>query len=78
MTWFWISIPLAVLIVALAVGIPYLLTHRHLRPHDADEGQAYLDAKDQAGEDGAVPPQRPSPADPPTPGGKPAGTGPWV
>lgn len=78
MAWFWISIPLAVLIVALAVGIPYMLTHRHLRPHEATEGRAYLDAKEDAGDGAVVPPQPVQPAEPNLPGGKRAGTGPWV
>ena len=36
---------IGVLIVILAIGIPYWLTHRHMRPqHDTDEVQAYQEA----------------------------------
>jgi hypothetical protein len=36
---------LGALIVILAVGIPYWLTHRHMRPqHDVGEVQAYQEA----------------------------------
>lgn len=42
----WVSIFAGVAIGALAVGIPYLLTHKAMRsPHDLSEGQAYLRAK---------------------------------
>jgi hypothetical protein len=41
---FWISIPLAVLCVACAIGIPYWLTHRHMNPHDRADTHAYLGA----------------------------------
>jgi hypothetical protein len=46
--WFWAGIPLALAIVALAVGVPYWLTHRQLRPYDHSEGRAYLRARDEA------------------------------
>ena len=40
---------LGLLIVILAVGIPYWLTHRHMRPqHDAGEVQAYQEATDRS------------------------------
>jgi hypothetical protein len=51
---FWISIVAGLLIVLLAVGIPYWLTHRRLRPHDLTEGQAYLDATGKTPEDAAL------------------------
>lgn len=42
----WISIFAGVVIGALAVGIPYLLTHKGMRsPHDLSEGRAYMQAK---------------------------------
>jgi hypothetical protein len=48
---FWISIVAGLVIVLLAIGIPYWLTHRRLRPHDLAEGQAYLDATGKTPED---------------------------
>lgn len=51
---FWISIAAGLLIVLLAIGIPYWLTHRRLRPHDLTEGQAYLDATGKTPEDAAA------------------------
>jgi hypothetical protein len=42
---------LGVLIVVLAVGIPYWLTHRHMRPqHDPAEMRAYAKATDRSAE----------------------------
>jgi hypothetical protein len=42
----WFSIIAGLVIVALAVGIPYLLTHKRMRsPHDLAEGQAYIRAR---------------------------------
>ena len=42
---------LGVLIVILAVGIPYWLTHRRMRPqHDAGEVQAYQEATGRSGQ----------------------------
>ena len=42
---------LGLLIVVLAIGIPYWLTHRHMRPqHDRAEMQAYADATDRSAE----------------------------
>ncbi len=42
---------LGVLIVILAIGIPYWLTHRHMRPqHDPAETQAYAEATDRSAE----------------------------
>jgi hypothetical protein len=51
---FWISIAAGLVIVLLAIGIPYWLTHRRLRPHDLTEGQAYLDATGKTPEDAAA------------------------
>lgn len=44
---FWASIPIGLAIVAAAVGIPFWLTHRGMRPEDPVDAQAYLDAKDE-------------------------------
>jgi hypothetical protein len=42
----WVAIFGGLAIVILAVGIPYLLTHKGMRnPHDTSEGQQYLRAK---------------------------------
>jgi len=42
----WASILGGLVIVILAVGIPYLLTHKRMRsPHDHSEAQAYLRTK---------------------------------
>lgn len=42
----WVSIFVGLALAALAVGIPYLLTHKGMRsPHDLSEGQAYMQAK---------------------------------
>ncbi len=43
---FWASIPIGLLLVAAAAGIPYWLTYRGMRPNDPVEAHAYLDAKD--------------------------------
>lgn len=51
---FWISIVAGLLIVLLAIGIPFWLTHRRLRPHDLNEGQAYLNATGKTPEDAAA------------------------
>jgi hypothetical protein len=51
---FWISIFAGLVIVLLAIGIPYWLTHRRLRPHDLTEGRAYLDATGKTPEDAAA------------------------
>ena len=47
MSIFWASIPIGLALVAAAVGIPYRLTHRGMRPNDPVEAHAYLDAKDE-------------------------------
>ena len=55
MTAFWISIPLGFLIVLLAVGVPFYLTHRRMRAHyGVEEGNAYLDAAGKTPEDAAT------------------------
>jgi hypothetical protein len=42
----WVSIIAGLLLVVLAVGIPYLLTHKGMRaPHDLSEGQHYIRTK---------------------------------
>jgi dihydropteroate synthase len=43
---FWASIPIGLALVAASVGIPFLLTHRGMRPDDPAEAHAYLDARD--------------------------------
>jgi hypothetical protein len=44
--WVWLGIIIGLAIVALAVGIPYALTHKTMRsPHDLSEGKAYLHDK---------------------------------
>jgi hypothetical protein len=46
----WASV-VGVVIVALAVGIPYWLTHRRMRSqHDPDESQAYQEATGRSAE----------------------------
>ena len=47
MALFWTSIVVGVVIVALAIGIPYYITHRRLRPHDTAKAGDYLDARDE-------------------------------
>jgi hypothetical protein len=45
------AVLLGVLIVVLAVGFPYWLTHRHMRPqHDPAETRAYERATDRSAE----------------------------
>lgn len=44
---FWASILIGLLLVVAAVGIPFWLTHRRMRPNDPAEAHAYLDAKDE-------------------------------
>lgn len=51
---FWVSIFAGLVIVLLAVGIPYWLTHRRLRPHDLTEGREYLDTTGKTPEDAAA------------------------
>jgi len=55
MTAFWLSIPIGLLIVLAAVGIPFWMTHRHMRPHhDLTESYEYLDEAGKSTEDAAV------------------------
>jgi hypothetical protein len=55
MTTFWLSIPLGIVIVLAAVGIPYWLTHHRMRPHyDVSESHEYLAAAGKTPEDAAV------------------------
>jgi len=55
MTAVWISVLIGVLIVLLAVGVPYWLTHRRMRAHyDHSEGSAYLEATGKTPEDAAA------------------------
>ena len=59
--WAVFSSCLGLLIVLLAVGIPFWMTHKRMRPHhDLTEGRAYLDAVGKTPEDAAV--GRPAPA----------------
>lgn len=63
MTAFWLSIPIGLLIVLAAVGIPYWVTHRQMRPHhDLSESYEYLETAGKTPEDAAlgrpVPPRR--------------------
>ena len=42
----WFAIFCGLVLVVLAVGIPYLLTHKRMRdPHDTSEGRDYLRGK---------------------------------
>ena len=50
MALFWVTIPVALLLFALAVGIPYWLSHKRLHPREHFEADAYLDTKDRADE----------------------------
>jgi len=44
--WVWAGIMIGLVIVVLAVGIPYFLTHRTMHePYDRSEGRAYLEGK---------------------------------
>jgi len=44
--WAWGSLVIALVIVALAVGIPFFLTHRRMRePRDVSDSRAYLRAR---------------------------------
>jgi hypothetical protein len=52
---FWVSIPLGLLIVLLAVACPYWLTHRQMRPpYDQSEAREYLDATGKTPEEAAT------------------------
>lgn len=44
--WVWLGIIIGLAIVALAVGIPYVLTHQVMRePRDLSDSQAYIQEK---------------------------------
>jgi hypothetical protein len=58
MNLFWAAIGVGVLLFLLAVGIPFVVAHRRLRPHEHVDADTYLDAKDQADEN--LIPERPS------------------
>jgi hypothetical protein len=46
MVWVWIGLVIGLAIVALAVGIPFFLTHRRMRePSDVSDSRAYLRAR---------------------------------
>jgi hypothetical protein len=48
----WMAVILGVIIVALAVGIPYYLTHRRMsEPIDHGPGEAYLEGIGKSRED---------------------------
>jgi hypothetical protein len=52
MGWALTSSLIGLLLVILAVGIPYWLTHRHMRPqHDPGEVEAYQAATGKSGQD---------------------------
>ena len=39
----WVGLAVGLVIVAVAVGIPFFLTHRRMRePHDVSDSRAYL------------------------------------
>ena len=39
----WVGLAIGLVIVAVAVGIPFFLTHRRMRePHDVSDSRAYL------------------------------------
>ncbi len=51
MTLMWAAIAVAVLLFLLAVGIPYWLSHRRLRPREHGDADTYLEAKEHAAPD---------------------------
>ncbi len=62
MALFFVSIALGLVIVAVAVGLPYWRTHHRMRePYDKTEARGYFDAKDKADE-GMLPDQPGRPA----------------
>jgi len=53
--WAVLSSCLGLLIVLLAVGIPFWMTHKRMRPHhDLTEARDYLDAVGRTPEDAAI------------------------
>jgi hypothetical protein len=62
-TMFWLSIPIGLLIVIAAIGIPFWITHRRMRPHhELSESYEYLETAGKTPQDAAagrsVPPRR--------------------
>ena len=46
MSWAWGGVIIGVVIVALAVGIPFFMTHRRMREHhNVDDSRHYLRAR---------------------------------
>ena len=46
MGWAWGGVIIGIVIVALAVGIPYFMTHRRMREHhDVSDSRHYLRAR---------------------------------
>jgi hypothetical protein len=46
MGWAWGGVLIGVVIVALAVGVPYFMTHRRMREHhDVSDSRYYLRAR---------------------------------
>ena len=46
MGWVWGGVLIGVVIVALAVGVPYFMTHRRMREHhDVSDSRYYLRAR---------------------------------
>jgi hypothetical protein len=46
MGWAWFGVILGVVIVAVAVGIPFFLTHKRMRePRDLSDSRQYLRAR---------------------------------
>lgn len=44
--WVWLGIIIGLAVVALAVGIPYVITHKGMRsPRDVSDSRTYLQAK---------------------------------
>ena len=56
MTLVWVAIAVAVLLFLFAVGIPYWLSHRRLRPRERTDADTYLEAKEEAAP-GVIPDQ---------------------
>jgi hypothetical protein len=56
MNLFWAAIGVGGLLFLLAVGIPFIVAHRRLRPQEHVDADTYLDAKEQADEH-AIPDQ---------------------
>lgn len=79
--WVWASVIIGLAIVACAVGIPYLLSHKRMRsPHDHSESRTYIQAKRRWGRRKAAASAQPVPAEDSqgTAGSVPTGEGPWA